>query len=102
MVKLRKHRKSRKAQGYSHLRNADLIDSLSGFSVTGLFRRPAEAAAVPKHVVVEDPHTPFIPGSFPFPKVAGMSVMTGDTGASGTTGMLALEASRVSVAVLDT
>lgn len=28
--------------------------------------------------------------------------MTGDTGASGTTGMLALETSRVSVAVLDT
>lgn len=50
----------------------NLIGILSGFSTTGLFRRPAEAAAVPKHVVVEDLHTTFIPGSFPFPKAAGM------------------------------
>lgn len=64
--------------------------------MTDLFRRPAEAAAVPKH----DLHTSFIPESFPFPKAAGMSVTYGGTGASGTTGMLALEASRVSAVVL--
>lgn len=39
--------------------------------------RPGKSAAVPKHMVIEDPRASFIPG--PFSKVAGMSVMTRDT-----------------------
>lgn len=48
VFKSRKHRKSRKVQGYYHPRNAGL-NIHSGFSVAGLFRRPGKSAVIPKH-----------------------------------------------------